>query len=71
MLYKIATKVARHLGYFWKKICRQEIKKIAQSGHAASKQAVLCVFNAFNVERKIPDRGWNVPSRSVYTGRAV
>ena len=31
--YKIAQKVAKYVVYFGKEICRQEVPKIAQSGH--------------------------------------
>ena len=31
--FKRAQKVNMHLGYFFKKICHQELSKIAQSGH--------------------------------------
>ena len=40
MFYKRAQKVTVHLGYFWKKICRQELSKIAQSGHTAGMQRI-------------------------------
>ena len=30
-VFKIAQKVSRHLAYFWKKICRQELSKIAKN----------------------------------------
>ena len=33
VVLKIAQKVNIHLGYFIKKICHQELSKIAQSGH--------------------------------------
>ena len=33
MFFKRVPKVTRHLGYFWKKICQQELSKIVQSGH--------------------------------------
>ena len=33
MVFKLAKMVAKHLGFFYMKICRQELKKIAQSGH--------------------------------------
>ena len=35
MFLKQPKKVNTHLGYFSKRICHQEISKIAQSGHAA------------------------------------
>ena len=34
-VFKIAQKVNIHLGYFCKKICHQELSKIAQFGHTA------------------------------------
>ena len=33
MFFKIAQKVAKYLSYFCKKICSQELSKIAESGH--------------------------------------
>ena len=33
MLFKIALKVAKHLGNFWTKVCLQELSKLAQSSH--------------------------------------
>ena len=33
MLFKRAQKVTELLGYFWRKICSQELSKIVQSGH--------------------------------------
>ena len=33
VIFNSAQKVTVHLGYFWKKICSQELSKIAQSGH--------------------------------------
>ena len=33
MVFTIAQKVNKHLGYFFNKICSQEIPKIVQSGH--------------------------------------
>ena len=30
-VFKIAQKVSRHLAYLWKKICRQELSKIAKN----------------------------------------
>ena len=32
-VFKIAQKVTKYSGYFWKKICHREITKIAQTGH--------------------------------------
>ena len=33
MVFTTAQKVTKHLGYFYNKICCQEIPKIAKSGH--------------------------------------
>ena len=35
-VFKTAQKVNIHLGYFCKKICLQELSKIARSGHTAT-----------------------------------
>ena len=53
MLFKRAQKVTKHLGYFWKKICSQELSKIAQSGHTEIQNVeLLLLFNS----KVIPDR---------------
>ena len=36
MLSKLPKKFSKYLGYFWNKISRQEISKIAQSGHTTT-----------------------------------
>ena len=37
MLFIVAQKVVKYLGYFRSKICSQELSKIAQSGHTGSR----------------------------------
>ena len=37
MVFTIVQKVNKHLGYFFNKICSQEIPKIVQSGHTEGK----------------------------------
>ena len=39
MVFKTAPKVTKHLGYFYNKICSQDIPKIAHSGHTGSEHA--------------------------------
>ena len=47
MLFKKSPQVSRYLGYFWNKICCQEISKIAQSGRA------VYFLYSFNVVKNI------------------
>ena len=43
-VFKTAQKVCKHLGYFCKKSTRQELSKIAQSGHTGTKTDRLLSF---------------------------
>ena len=36
MLFPVALKIAKYLGYFCHKICSQELSDIAQSGHTGT-----------------------------------
>ena len=47
MFFKIVHKVTKYLDYFCKKICCNELSKIAQSGHTGNR--ALC-FSAISVQ---------------------
>ena len=51
MYFKTSQKVIYYLGYFWEKICCQELSKIAQSGHTDHKarlpNAIIKILKIF------------------------
>ena len=51
MYFKASQKVIYYLGYFWEKICCQELSKIAQSGHTDHKarlpNAIIKILKIF------------------------
>ena len=49
MFLKIAQKVTLHLGYFWKKVCHQELSKIAQFDHTA----YISIERALNARKAV------------------
>ena len=61
-LFKIDRKTAKYLGYFWKKICHQDLSKLTQSGHTArlafpSLFSFVCSFPGCSVFLTSPLRG--------------
>ena len=49
MLIQIAYKVNKYLGYFCKKICSQDVLKIAQSGHTGGHPNYTTIFLQVNL----------------------
>ena len=61
IIFKIVLKVTKYLGYFWAKICCQELSKIAQSGHTDCRQA-----SSYGVARHVLDRSRGCRSRRLW-----